>query len=652
MIEIYRDNFGVPHVECDTYEEGAKATAICHCEDDFFSIQLWLLAVNGKAGHFDDWDGVYLDFLYSFLNIEDAVIKLKSRLSKEYLLAVDAYCSGINEFANSHKEQILDKNIFPITTDKVLEAQHLLEVIGIQLDKPYSFLTGPKKGTQEVFPTKEGSNILAVSGQLTENGNSLLAISPHQPLEGIYSFYEIHIYYRKTQKELYGFILPVTFTIFMGTNFNIAWGSTASYPDMYSIFDVKVTGILNKNLSVEEGVIPIKSHIYKNYVSLYEKIPLPVIKKYYRTKDGKPIVKIKNHFYLIDIPLVGRFMGTEINFRISSATYVEEMLHILQKYRYPYLDVVAIDTNDNLLFVHNTYEPIRHTETEYRLDTIPLKSLTQIPSQFEDSLLYIMNPASGYICCANQSPLRIDSAMRSYIGHGLHYTNENSRSIRIKELFKSIRKLKKINLEDLISIFRDTKVYFPVIRGIDFSIINKINDSHSTGNLVSILQSWDGDASIDSEGAAVFALLFYRYKDHYYTYHKDPDAIKIATESEIISCLKWVNKLYKKGQTLGDIQIIQHGSESYPIGGIPDSINTTRSYFEHSKLIAEEGSAFRMLIDLKNKDIRSCHPYGSSSNEGSAHFTSQLGLYVNNEYKRLKPMKFYKENFKTKSVIQ
>ena len=67
MIEIYRDSFGVPHIVCDDFNDGARATALCHCEDDFFSIQLWLLAVNKKAGRFDDWDGVYLDFLYALI---------------------------------------------------------------------------------------------------------------------------------------------------------------------------------------------------------------------------------------------------------------------------------------------------------------------------------------------------------------------------------------------------------------------------------------------------------------------------------------------------------------------------------------------------------------------------------------------------------
>lgn len=151
-----------------------------------------------------------------------------------------------------------------------------------------------------------------------------------------------------------------------------------------------------------------------------------------------------------------------------------------------------------------------------------------------------------------------------------------------------------------------------------------------------------------SEGAAVFALLFYRYKDMYYTYHKNPDTIKVASASEINECLDWVSKRYVKGMTLGSIQFIKRGSVSKPIGGIPDSVNTIRSYFEKDKLVAEEGCAFRMLINLNERDIRTCHPYGTSSDEAAEHYTSQLDLFLNNEYKQLRPMTYYKQNYKSK----
>ena len=138
------------------------------------------------------------------------------------------------------------------------------------------------------------------------------------------------------------------------------------------------------------------------------------------------------------------------------------------------------------------------------------------------------------------------------------------------------------------------------------------------GFLLDILQKWDGEADIMSEGAAVFALLFYRYKDMYYTYHKNPDTIKVASASEINECLDWVSKRYVKGMTLGSIQFIKRGSVSKPIGGIPDSVN----------------------------------PYGTSSDEAAEHYTSQLDLFLNNEYKQLRPMTYYKQNYKSKMIIK
>ena len=186
----------------------------------------------------------------------------------------------------------------------------------------------------------------------------------------------------------------------------------------------------------------------------------------------------------------------------------------------------------------------------------------------------------------------------------------------------------------------------------DFSVIYEVVAHGNRGFLLDILQKWDGEADIMSEGAAVFALLFYRYKDMYYTYHKNPDTIKVASASEINECLDWVSKRYVKGMTLGSIQFIKRGSVSKPIGGIPDSVNTIRSYFEKDKLVAEEGCAFRMLINLNERDIRTCHPYGTSSDEAAEHYTSQLDLFLNNEYKQLRPMTYYKQNYKSKMIIK
>jgi len=140
-------------------------------------------------------------------------------------------------------------------------------------------------------------------------------------------------------------------------------------------------------------------------------------------------------------------------------------------------------------------------------------------------------------------------------------------------------------------------------------------------------------------------LFFYKYKEKYYVHSKNPDIIKIATVQEIVDCLSWVKKRYYKGQKLENIQFLRRGEVSLPIGGVPDSINTVRPYFEKGKLYAEEASAFRMIVDLRNRISLTCHPYGASSNMESPNYTSQMRMFIEGGYKRLKTIDYYQNNY-------
>ena len=140
MAKIYRDDLGVPHISASSYQDAAKAIAYAHSEDDFFTLQSWFLAIKQKAGHHDDWDGPYLDFLSVFFDIEEKTCMLSSLISDEYRKLSECYCDGINMYAKQHEDEILDNSIFPVACEDLFQVQHLMEVIGIQIDKPYSYL--------------------------------------------------------------------------------------------------------------------------------------------------------------------------------------------------------------------------------------------------------------------------------------------------------------------------------------------------------------------------------------------------------------------------------------------------------------------------------------------------------------------------------
>lgn len=105
---------------------------------------MWFLAIKFKSGHFDDWDGPYLDFLSFFFDIQGKTLDLLPTISDEYKSLADSYCSGINQYAKEHEENVLDPSIFPVNSVDLLQVQHLMEVIGIQIDKPYSYLNKNK----------------------------------------------------------------------------------------------------------------------------------------------------------------------------------------------------------------------------------------------------------------------------------------------------------------------------------------------------------------------------------------------------------------------------------------------------------------------------------------------------------------------------
>lgn len=645
MSKIYRDELGVPHIMATTYVEVTKALAYVHSEDDFFTLQLWFLAIKQKAGHFDDWDGPYLDFISEFFDIKKCVSALLPQISEEYLQLADSYCQGINKYAIEHKDDVLDYSIFPVDSNDLFQVQHLMEVIGIQIDKPYSYLDKP---VSQNLPHKEGSNVIAIGKSKSNDGHAKIAISPHQMLEGIYSYYEVHLNVEVEGLEYHGFLLPCSFAFFMGTNFQVAWGSTASYPEMYNIYKIDISKKIGqtKSFRFEGRDISLKKRYYKNYTKLYGKISTPIVKSYFETELGN-VIEIKGNYYLISIDMLGKKFGAEMIYHLSKCKTNKEVLDLSRKSKYPYLDLVCIDKNDNLLYVHNSNEKVRKDKSLHYYDILDIAHMSEELSAtyYEDNLITEVNPICDYIVSANQSPLKVtnlDKSAKQY--RGLIYQNENSRSCRIKNILNSIDL---ISIDDLKSILLDYKITFPIIRNVDLSVIfnHEIERYSSVSTLVQLIRDWDGDAHLQSEAAAVFALFFYKYKEKYYVYSKNPDVIKKASVSEVVDCLKWVNKYYKKGKKLGDIQYLKRENFALPIAGVPDSVNTVRPYLEKGKLYVEEASAFRMIIDLENHVSLTCHPYGTSSNEEDPNFASQMKMFTEGEYKELKTFDYYQNKY-------
>ena len=118
-IDIVRDEYGVPHIYGKTDADVAYGLAWAHCEDDFKTIQEAYLAGNGLLTKHLGLKGASADLLTQVIESKQTVNKLFYTLSDDFIKILQAYSDGINKYAELHSEQILVKDLFPITPRKM-----------------------------------------------------------------------------------------------------------------------------------------------------------------------------------------------------------------------------------------------------------------------------------------------------------------------------------------------------------------------------------------------------------------------------------------------------------------------------------------------------------------------------------------------------
>ena len=199
-IEIIRDDFGVPHIYAPTDAGTAYGLAWAQCEDDFITMQEQMLAIKGLYGEVKGQDGAVADFGIKFMGLREiAEEQYETRLSDETRRLLEGYVNGANAYAKHHPDRLLHDEIFPITGIDLAVGT----LLGLtNLTHGAHDLSGILGGAvvaslESDVPT--GSNAIAVSKRLNPDGETLLAINSHQPMEGWYSWYGTSCKWRRPE---------------------------------------------------------------------------------------------------------------------------------------------------------------------------------------------------------------------------------------------------------------------------------------------------------------------------------------------------------------------------------------------------------------------------------------------------------------------
>ena len=643
-IDIVRDEYGVPHIYGKTDADVAYGLAWAHCEDDFKTIQEAYLAGNGLLTKHLGLKGASADLLTQVIESKQTVNKLFFTLSDDFIKILQAYSDGINKYAELHSEQILVKDLFPITPRKMASYSFLQLFISSGADKIIGDIYSNNVGGDfNFYNNMNGSNAIALNSAKIGRNETFLAINPHQPFDGPTSWYEAHLV-SEEGTDIIGATFAGAPCILIGTNRHLAWTHTVNYPDKADVFKLQMHP-KKRNVYYFENQ---EKKLEVRKASIYTKIlglSIKVKRKFYKSIYG-PTLKNKKGYYSVRTPSLYNIKSLEQWWRMNKAKSFTEFYNILKTRNIPGYNIGYADKNDTIFYISNGIIPKRDERYDWK-KVLPGNTKKTLWNEYYEitELPQVINPKSGFVYNANHSPFKSTSEEenpnpKNYSQTMGYETYDNNRSTRILELIKSYDK---INYETFKSIKNDNS--FPEPMNYNFMNINKVFDMNSenypeVSELIKSIQTWDRKTDSDSFGAGTYAMLYYTItqRPFYKSYYN-----RNFSEKLIAECLLEVkNKMLKNFNTtdvkLGEFQKLVRGEKEMPIFGMPDVITAMRGVnYKDGKIKISHGESYVGLVRFTDEGVEyeSVSPYGSSDNPDSVHYSDQMELLAGFKTKKM-----------------
>jgi acyl-homoserine-lactone acylase len=646
-VDIVRDKWGVPHIYGKTDADATYGLAWAVCEDDFTTIQKMLLAVKGRLAETDGKGGAILDML-SFISGAEAIVDTlyDKTFSPQYKKVVDGYTQGINDYAAAHPSEVARPGLFPVS-QKTIIAQYILTnmlLTGVYLDVQKVFL-GDIKAYEVNLPS--GSNAFAISSSRTKDGQTYLAINSHQPLEGLFSWYEAHMVSEEGMNILGG-TFPGGMNIFLGTTPNLGWACTLNNPDLDDVYKLEMNPKhrLQYKFDGHWETLQVRKKTVKVKLGA---IRIPVTKTFYWSKYGTTL-KNKDGFYSIRFPANMDIRGSEALYHLNKAKNFSEWRSVMAQNAFPGVNFIYADRTDTTYYVSNGQFADRNPKYNWKkvLPGNTSETLWNPPFLGYENLPQVLNPKSGYIVNTNNSCFEASGPgdncdikkINPTYGFGCE---KNNRSIMAHHLLAqqdkfSYEEFKKVkfNREWNDSMYESGLPNIPVLFNLNPEKYPDLADA------IAVLKKWNHGTDPNNKQAALISFSFYPLIDKI-TSHGRENEENYFTEKEYAQALRNGKKHMLKyfgglEVPLGTVQKHARGNVEIPIGGMPEVLaaNVTQPY-KNGMRRTFVGESYIELVRY-SKDtvlIETVNAFGASTHLNSPHSTDQMQMYVD---QKLKPM--------------
>jgi acyl-homoserine-lactone acylase len=217
---------------------------------------------------------------------------------------------------------------------------------------------------------------------------------------------------------------------------------------------------------------------------------------------------------------------------------------------------------------------------------------------------------------------------------------DNNRSMRFRELMLDSGK---ISWEDFERIKYDQTLPADLAFRTDMSSLFSLDSAKypEIEKQILTLKNWNKEASVESEGAALFAFIYYYWWEEFAKAGKSFDT-KLTVEEAVhgIRAAKshFETHFGKELVALGEYQKLVRGDKVLPIWGIDDVLTTIRSTpWENGMRKAAQGESYILMVKFGDglPVIESINVYGASNRPESPHYSDQMERFLSRD---LKPM--------------
>ena len=675
-ITIIRDDFGVPHIYGKTDADAVFGLLYAQCEDDFNRVEQNYIWATGRLAEVEGEDALYSDLRAKmFMTEEEAEANYEN--SPEWLKELcDAFADGINYYLHTHPEvkpKLLTRfepwmpmyfsegsiggDIERISTRKIKSFYES----GMELPKMEALQL--KKEAEMEEP--QGSNGIAISGDLTESGNAMLLINPHT------SFYfrgEVHVV-SEEGLNAYGAVTWGQFFVYQGFNEKTGWMHTSTYTDVMDEFKetiVKNDGKLfyqygEELRPVDSTTVTLK---YKEGEGMKERT-FPM----YRTHHG-PITHQVDDQWTASAMMWEPVKALEQSYIRTKQDGYEGFRNMMDIRTNSSNNTVYADAEGNIAYFHGNFVPKRDTIFDYTepVDGSNPKTDWQGLHTVDENIL-VLNPANGWIQNCNSTPY---TSALEYSPKREDYPNYMSRD---QENFRGIHAIQLLTgrsgytLDSLIELAHDP--YLPAFEALIPGLVRAYdnNPDPALQEAIDTLRNWDYTTSKESIAmtlAHYYGTLCYAkaerpegmYSMEWVVYWGDAwdDDKKLAFLKETLGKLEsdfgtwkmpWgeVNRYQRLN---GDIrQPFDDAKPSIPIGFASGTWGALAAYgarYDNNtkKIYGTRGNSFVAAVEFGDKvKAKTILAGGQSGDPDSPHFNDQAQRYADMEFK---DAAYYKED--------